>query len=111
MSATDNDLQVFTTERKVALATAADAKRRRAFGDAFTHRSRPHISAALPVHTIISSPRRTAGGKGRAAGLLPANNSQQLHVEPDTDVDAEFLNSDGDEDSVSADGDRDSDDD
>ena len=67
MSATDNDLQLFTTERKVALATAADAKRRRAFGDAFTHRSRPHISAALPVHAIISSPRRTAGGKGRAA--------------------------------------------
>jgi len=51
------------------------------------------------------------GGAGRAAGLLPANNSQQLHVEPDTDVDAEFFNSDGDEDSVSADGDRDSDDD
>jgi len=49
------------------------------------------------------------GGAGRAAGLLPANNSQQLHVEPD--VDAEFFNSDGDEDSVSADGDRDSDDD
>ena len=31
------------------------------------------------------------GGAGRAAGLLQANNSQQLHVEPDTDVDAEFF--------------------
>ena len=63
---TDNDLQVFTTERKVALATAADAKRRRAFGDALRI-VLVHTSAALPVHTIISSPRRTAVGKGRAA--------------------------------------------
>jgi len=44
------------------------------------------------------------GGAGREAGLLPANNSQQLDVESDTDsVDTEF-HSDGD-------GDRDSDND
>ena len=63
MSATDNDLQVSTTECKVAFATAeyklADG---RVCVHSRTHlrdRSRPHISAALPVHTIISSP----GGK------------------------------------------------
>ena len=74
MSATDNDLQVSTIERKVAFATAADAEYKLADGHVSvrsrTHlrdRSRPHISAALPVHTIISSSRRTAGGKGRAA--------------------------------------------
>jgi len=50
------------------------------------------------------------GGAGRGARLLPASNSQQLDVEPDTDMDAEF-HSDSNEDSVSADGDRDSDDD
>jgi len=54
------------------------------------------------------------GGAGKGAGLLPVKNSQQLHVECDTDsVDAEF-HSDGDVESVSveeSDGDRDSDND
>ena len=63
MSATDNDLQVSTTERKVAFATAADAEYKLADGRVgvrllmhLRDRSRPHISAALPVHAIISSP-------------------------------------------------------
>jgi len=72
MSATDNDLQVSTTERKVAFATAADAEYKLADGRvgvrSLMHlrdrsRSRRHISAALPVHepaillhAIISSP-------------------------------------------------------
>ena len=73
MSATDNDFQVSTTERKVAFATAADTEYKLADGrvrvGSLMHLwdcSRPHISAALPVHAIIS--QRTAGGKGRAAG-------------------------------------------
>ena len=61
-----------TTERKGAFATAADAGYKLADGRVgvsygLRDRSRSHISAALPVHTIISSPRRTAVGKGRAA--------------------------------------------
>ena len=69
MSATDNDLQVFTTERKVAFATAADAEYKLADGrvgvrSRLRDRSRPHISAALPVHTIISSPYEWREGRG-----------------------------------------------
>ena len=62
MSATDNDLQVSTIERKVAFATAADAEYKLADGRVgvrllmhLRDRSRPHISVALPVHAIISS--------------------------------------------------------
>ena len=62
MSATDNNLQVSTTERKVAFATAADAEYKLADGRVgvrwlmhLRDRSRPHISAALPVHAVISS--------------------------------------------------------
>ena len=70
MSATDNDLQVSTTERKVAFATAADAEYKLADGRVgvrwlmhLRDRSRPHISAALPVHAIISSPGFLNGGR------------------------------------------------
>jgi len=52
MSATDNDLQVSTTERKVAFVTAADAEYKLADGRVgvrslmhLRDRSRPHISA------------------------------------------------------------------
>jgi len=72
MSATDNDLQVSTTECKVAFATAADAEYKLADGRVCVHsrthlrdRSRPHISAALPVHTIISSPGERREGRGQ----------------------------------------------
>ena len=71
MSATDNDLQVSTTERKVAFATAADAEYKLADGRVgvrllmhLRDRSRPHISAALPVHAIISSPGERREGRG-----------------------------------------------
>ena len=69
MSAADNDLQVSTTERKVAFATAADAEYKLADGrvgvsSRFRDRSRPHISAALPMHTIISSPGERWEGRG-----------------------------------------------
>jgi len=71
MSATDNNLQVSTIERKVAFATAADAEYKLADGRVGVHsrthlrdRSRPHISAALPVHTIISSSGERREGRG-----------------------------------------------
>jgi len=74
MSATDNDLQVSTTERKVAFATAADAEYKLADGRVgvrsqtnLPNRSRPHISAALPI-CIQSFPLPANGGReGRAA--------------------------------------------
>jgi len=71
MPATANDLQVSTTERKVAFATAANAEYKLADGRVgvrsqtnLRDRSRPHISAALPVHTIISSPGEQREGRG-----------------------------------------------
>ena len=71
MSATDNDLQVSTTERKVAFATDADAEYKIADGRVgvrslmhLRDRSRPHISAALPVHAIVSSPDERREGRG-----------------------------------------------
>jgi len=71
MSASDNDLQVSTTQRKVAFATAADAEYKLADGRVgvrsltiLRDRSRPHISAALPVHTIVSSPGERREGRG-----------------------------------------------
>ena len=70
MSATDNDLQVSTTEQKVAFATAADAEYKLADGRVgvrllmhLRDRSRLHISAALPVHAVISSPGFLNGGR------------------------------------------------
>jgi len=77
MSATDNDLQVSTTERKVAFATAADAEYKLADGRVgvrslmhLRDRSRQHISAWAGYTTACNHflSRRTAGGKGRAAG-------------------------------------------
>jgi len=71
MSATDNNLQVSTIERKVAFASAADAEYKLADGRVgvrsrahIRDRSRPHISAALPVHTIISSLGERREGRG-----------------------------------------------
>jgi len=76
MSATDNDLQVSTTERKVAFATATDAEYKLADGrvgvsSRFRDHSRPHISAALPVHTIISSPSERREGRGEQLLVTP----------------------------------------
>jgi len=78
MSATDNDLQVSTTERKVAFATAVDAEYKLADGRVgvrsptnLRDRSRPHISAALPVHTIISSPSKQREGRGEQLTVMP----------------------------------------
>ena len=34
-------------------------------------RSRPHISAALPAHTIVSSPRRMVGRRGEQLAVTP----------------------------------------
>ena len=71
MSAIDNDLQVSTIERKVAFETAADAEYKLADGRVrvrllmhLRDRSCPHISAALPVHAIISSPGERREGRG-----------------------------------------------
>ena len=64
MSATDNDLQVSTTERKVAFASAADAEYQPRSLMHLRDRSHPHISAALPVHVIISSPGERREGRG-----------------------------------------------
>ena len=71
MSATANDLQVSTTECKVIFATAAHAEYKLADGRVgmrsrtnLRDRSRPHISASLPVHTIISSPGEGREGRG-----------------------------------------------
>ena len=71
MSATDNDLQVSTTERKVAFATAADAEYkladgrvRRAFMDEFTRSfSSAHQCCAACAY-IISSPGERREGRG-----------------------------------------------
>ena len=78
MSATDNDLQVSTTERKVAFATAADAEYKLANGRVgvrslmhLRDRFRPHISAALPVHTSVSSPGERWEGKGEQLTVTP----------------------------------------
>ena len=92
MSATDNDLQVTTTERKVAFATAADAEYKladRRIGASagvrsrtnLHDRSRPHISAALPVHTIISSPSERREGRGEQLTVtpVPRTSSGPLH--------------------------------
>ena len=69
MSATDNDLQVSTTERKVAFATAADAEYKLADGRVgvryrtnLRDRSRPHISA-VPCLCIQSFPLPANGGR------------------------------------------------
>ena len=74
MSATDNDLQVSTTERKVAFATAADAEYKLADGRVgvrsqtnLPDRSRPHISAALPICIQSFSLPANNGREGRAA--------------------------------------------
>ena len=77
MSTTDNDLQVSTTERKVAFATAVDAEYKladgrvgvssREFSDEFTGSfSSAHLCCAACAYNHFLS-RRTAGGKGRAA--------------------------------------------
>jgi len=71
MSAADNDLQ-----RKVAFATAADAEYKLADGrvgvrSRLRGRSRPHISAVLPVHTIISSPGERWEGRGEQLTVTP----------------------------------------
>ena len=73
MSATDNNLQVSTIERKVAFATAADAEYKLADGRVgvsygLRDRSRSHISAALPVHTIVSFRRE---GRGEQLSVTP----------------------------------------
>ena len=75
MSATDNDLQVSTTKRKVAFATAADAEYKLADGCVGVHllmhlrdRSRPHISAALPVHAYHFLPAN-GGREGESIWL------------------------------------------
>jgi len=64
MSTTDYDLQVSTIERKVAFASAADAEYKPRSLMHLRDRSRVHISAALPVHTIISSPGERREGRG-----------------------------------------------
>jgi len=67
---------VSTTERKGAFATAADAGYKLADGRVgvsygLRDRSRSHISAALPVHTIVSSPGERREGRGEQLSVTP----------------------------------------
>ena len=69
-TATDNDLQVSTTERKVAFTTAADAEYKLADGRVSV-RSRTHLRDRSACAYIISSPGERREGTREQLTVTP----------------------------------------